>query len=262
MDSNTIYFSPINSRRTFEEVSTEIKKLIIEGVFKSGDKLPSEMEIARQFNVGRQTVREALRLLELSGFLKVRKGAGGGSTVTNTILETLSKSFLDAAHMKNMSIAELTVARMGIEKAVISLAVNNATDEDITLIRENIDKASEKVEQGIQAFEENIDFHVLLARASHNSAYTIIVGSIMTVVADYFRVPQMLAISKKIVSEHKNILDAVMERNERRAVSLMTNHICVVGDHFKYPSKNKSERKSVRKQEIDRRKNNGLASDT
>lgn len=251
MDNEKIFFSPINNRRTFEEVSTEIKRLIIEGVFKSGDKLPSEMEIARQFNVGRQTVREALRLLELSGFLKIRKGAGGGSTVTNTILETLSKSFLDAAHMKNMSIAELTVARMGIEKLVTSLAVSNATDKDITILKENIVRAYKKIEQGVQAFEENIDFHVLLARASHNSVYVIIVGSIMTVVAHFFRVPQMLAISKTILDEHKNILDAIIQRDEKKAVSLMDNHICLVGDHFKDSFKNKSERTRARKQNKD-----------
>jgi DNA-binding FadR family transcriptional regulator len=232
MDDKIVYFTPVSSKRTFEEIFAEMKQLIIEGVFKPGDKLPSEMEIARQFNVGWQTVREALRLLELSGFLKVRKGAGGGSTITNAIPERLSKSFLDAARMANMSISELTVARIGIEKLVVSLAVGNATDEDIALLNENVQAATRKIEQGIQAFEENIDFHVLLAKASHNSAYTIIVGSIMTVVAHFFRVPQMVATSKKIVDEHKGILDAVIERNEERAVSLMDKHICLVRDQF------------------------------
>ncbi len=232
MDDKTVYFTPVNSKRTFEEIFTEMKTLIIDGVFKQGDKLPSEMEIARQFNVGRQTVREALRLLELSGFLKVRKGAGGGSTVTNAIAERLSKSFLDAARMKNMSISELTVARIGIEKLVVSLAVGNATDEDIALLKENILSATRKIEQGTQAFKENIDFHVLLAKASHNSAYMIIVGSIMTVVAHFFRVPQMVATSKKILEEHRSILDAVIKRDEERAVSLMDKHICLVRDQF------------------------------
>lgn len=260
MDRKTIYFSPINSKRTFEEVSTEIKQLIIDGVFKPGDKLPSEMEIARQFNVGRQTVREALRLLELSGFLKIRKGAGGGSIVTNTIFETLTNSFLDAAHMKNMSIADLTVARNGIEKLVVSLAVSNATDEDITLLKQNISKASDKIDHSIQAHEENIDFHKLLAMASHNSVYTIIIRSIMTVVADFFRVPQMLPISKKILAEHKNILDAISERDEKRAVSLMNEHICLVGDYIEPKFKNKPETKSNRKKKKGNRKNSQLPS--
>jgi len=57
-------FTPLKNPRTFEEVSNRIKKLIFDGVFKPGDKLPPEIEIAQQFNVGRQSIREALRILE------------------------------------------------------------------------------------------------------------------------------------------------------------------------------------------------------
>jgi GntR family transcriptional regulator, transcriptional repressor for pyruvate dehydrogenase complex len=60
-------FQPIKGKRTFEEVSDKIKSLVIKGILKVGDRLPSEAELARQFSVGRQSVREALRLLELSG---------------------------------------------------------------------------------------------------------------------------------------------------------------------------------------------------
>jgi len=57
-------FKPIRGKRTFEEISSEIKRLIFDGVLKPGDKLPSEIELAKMFAVGRQSVREALRLLE------------------------------------------------------------------------------------------------------------------------------------------------------------------------------------------------------
>lgn len=71
-------FEPFkNNKRAFEEVSSSIKSLIFKGILQPGDKLPSEGELANQFNVGRQTVREALRILELSGFIKVQKGFGG-----------------------------------------------------------------------------------------------------------------------------------------------------------------------------------------
>ena len=78
-------FSPIKSKRTFEEVSGKIKTLIFDGVLKPGDRLPSEIELARQFMVSRQTIREALRILELSGFIKVQKGGSGGPLIKDTI---------------------------------------------------------------------------------------------------------------------------------------------------------------------------------
>lgn len=229
MESKTGYSDLLKNKRAFENVSTRIKKLIIQGVFKPGDKLPSEIEMARQFKVGRQTVREALRLLELSGFLAVHQGARGGSVITNTILDKLSKSFLDAVQMKNITVAEVISARREIDKIVISQVILHATDADLALLNENISKATEKLEKGIPPFEENITFNTTLAKASHNGIFVILVESMMTIMADFLsRTPQTLAVSQKNVNDHKEILDALMERNEARALLLTDNHLRVV----------------------------------
>jgi DNA-binding FadR family transcriptional regulator len=66
-DANHL-FVPIKDLRTVNEISTKIKDLIFSGVLKPGDRLPSEVKLAQQLNVGRQTIREALRLLKISGF--------------------------------------------------------------------------------------------------------------------------------------------------------------------------------------------------
>jgi len=234
MEKGTVYFNPIKNKRTFDEISTEIKKMILGGIFKPGDRLPSESEIARQFNVGRQTVREALRLLELSGFLTVHKGGGGGSIITNRILNTISQSFLDAVRMKNISVAELTVARTEVEKLVICHVVDNATDDDIVMLNENIARGSARIAQGIQAFEENINFHILLARASKNGVFTLVVEPIMVIVADFLsRIPQTLEISKRVLDEHRQMVDAIVERDKARALGLMEAHLSFVDTRFK-----------------------------
>jgi len=234
MEDKPIYFNPIRNRRTFDQISTEIKRMIVEGVFKPGDKLPAESEIARQFGVGRQTVREALRMLELSVFLAVQKGGGGGSIITNTIMDTIKKSFLDALIMKNISVTELTTARVEIEKLVISNATDNATNEDITVLNENITKATAKISQGLPAFEENIGFHSLLARASKNGVFVIVIESIMPIVSDFLsRIPQPLDISKKIYDEHQLMVDAIQKRDKKQATVLMENHLSFVDKRFK-----------------------------
>ena len=229
MESKTGYSDLLKNKRAFENVSTRIKKLIIQGVFKPGDKLPSEAEMARQFKVGRQTVREALRLLELSGFLAVHQGARGGSVITNTILDTLSKSFLDAVQMKNITVAEVIAARREIDKIVISQAILHATDADLALLNENISKATQKIEKGIPPFEENITFNTTLAKASHNGIFVILVESMMTIMADFLsRTPQTLAVSQKNVNDHRDILNALTERNEARALLLTDNHLRLI----------------------------------
>ena len=233
MDEKTVYFNPIKNKRTFDEIATEIKKMIVGGILKPGDKLPSESEIARQFNVGRQTVREALRMLELSGFLTVHKGGGGGSVITNTIINTIRKSFMDAVQMHNISVGELTVARAEVERLVICHAVENATEEDIAALKENISKGSKVIASGVQAFEENMDFHVLLAKAAKNAVFTIVMESIMAIVSDFLsRIPQTLEISKRILKEHELMVDAIAERDKDRAVELMDRHLGFVGKRF------------------------------
>jgi DNA-binding FadR family transcriptional regulator len=234
MDDRAVYFNPIKNKRTFEEISTEIKRLIIEGVFKPGDRLPAEAEIARQFGVGRQTVREALRLLELSGFLTVHSGGGGGSVITNTILDTLSKSFRDAVLMRNIGVSEVTLARTQIEKLVVSHAIVHASEEDFDALEANIRAGMEKIDRGVWAFEENVAFHVLLARASHNGVFVIVVESIMTIVADFLRrIPQPVAVSKKVLQGHASILAALKDRDSNLVLSHLAKDLRFVDNRLR-----------------------------
>src|SRR5260370_19079663 len=74
-------FSPAKPRRTFEEIINQIKANIEEGRLQRGDKLPTERALASQFQVSRNTVREALRTLEISGFVTLKRGPAGGALV-------------------------------------------------------------------------------------------------------------------------------------------------------------------------------------
>ena len=60
-------FKPIKTSRVFEDVLIQLKEAILLGVYKSGDKLPSERELTLEFQVSRGVIREAIRALELSG---------------------------------------------------------------------------------------------------------------------------------------------------------------------------------------------------
>jgi GntR family transcriptional regulator, transcriptional repressor for pyruvate dehydrogenase complex len=224
-------FVPIENKRAFEEVSTEIRKQIIRGVFNPGDRLPSETEIARQFNVGRQTVREALRVLELSGFLRIQKGGNGGPVITNTIMKALYESFLSAVQMKDIAVSDLTLARVEVEKLVLGYSVTNATAGDIALLEDNIWRAEEEIERSIKPFDRNINFHILLAKASRNNVFVIAVESIMTIVSGLLsHAPQSLKTSGKVVAEHREILEALKSREMERTMTLMEAHLHAIDD--------------------------------
>ena len=88
-------FRPIRPSRISEEVTEQLKRSILFGDFKAGDKLPPERLLAGEFQVSRVAVREALRTLENSGFIVTRQGASGGAYVTDLSFAHLADAFLD-----------------------------------------------------------------------------------------------------------------------------------------------------------------------
>ena len=206
-------YKPIKTKRTFEEISSRIKELIFEGVLKPGEKLPSENGLAKRFQVGRQSVREALRLLELSGFITVQKGVNGGPIIENTMLNKMADMFQDTFKFNRIPIKDLTIARTEIEKLILKMAIENADESDISGIEANIKKAKAKQKQGVPAFEENTDFHRLLAKASRNHVFVMVMESILAVESDFRSKFKKVDIQKsvRITQYHEQILNALIE---------------------------------------------------
>ncbi|MCX8022767.1 MAG: GntR family transcriptional regulator [Syntrophorhabdaceae bacterium] len=220
---NTTYFRPYKGERSFEAVSGEIKKLIFQGVFKAGDKLPPETEIGRQFGVSRQTVREALRILEQSGFITIQQGVNGGPMITDTVLSRLSNMFLDIFYFKRLSLDELTEARFGIEKAMFKHVIERVEETDVEALKKNVEEAKIKLEKNDTPFEENIEFHRILARASKNFVYMIVIELLMSVVSHFHseRNEKDLKKSARIVHLHEAILEGIVEKDYDRSVLIL-----------------------------------------
>ena len=232
--NDSTLFNPIKPKRAFDEISGEVKRLIFKGILKPGDRLPSEAELASQFGVGRQTIREALRLLELSGFISMQKGGAGGPLVVDTILNTISNSFLDAFQMGRITVDELTAARLEIEKMVLSGLFARVEEAEIQALRENVSQAKKKIDAGLQAFEENTQFHKLLAKASKNHLFVILMESIITVVAHFRSILGVrLELSARSVVAHEQITNALIEGNREKALTILEAHIMDIGEQFK-----------------------------
>jgi len=219
----------VENKRTFEEVSSKIKALVFEGVLKPGDKLPSEAELAKQFKVGRQTVREALRILELSGFIVIQKGFNGGPIVKDTILANITNLLLDAFQMEKISIDDFVVARVMVEKGILNYAIDNADDQDIKALKENLRKAQSLIAKRELATDVNFDFHALLASASKNAVFTILEKAINAIHRNLRsrRIPDFET-SKNAVLAHEKILDAFTKQEREKAINLLEEHILAV----------------------------------
>jgi GntR family transcriptional repressor for pyruvate dehydrogenase complex len=224
----TSIIEPIRNTRTFEEVSNRLKELIFNGTFKPGQRLPSEASLAKLFQVGRQSVREALRVLELSGFITIRAGVKGGPVIEDTVQSKMAGLFLDAFKFDKVSLKDLMAARRAIEALVLDFVFENADRSDIRRLRDNTAQAKAKLDSGRLAIEENIDFHRLLAKASGNHVFMIVMESILTVFFDFrskLSAAGGIDRSRKIVQLHEEMVEAIVKKKKRKAVALMADNI-------------------------------------
>ena len=233
MSVNKELFAPLKSKRAFDEISSKIKELILKGVLGPGDSLPSETELAKQFGVGRPTVREALRILELSGFIIIQQGYGGGPIVKHTILNKISALVLDAIQLGKISIGQLTTARMGIEKAILESVIDNAGEPEIQSLQKNILNAWDRAENGLSCTEENIEFHRILAKASKNPMFVILLESIVAGLYDYHtRIPPDMDTCSRAIKDHEDLLHVIKKKDKKKALELLENHLQELKDRL------------------------------
>jgi DNA-binding FadR family transcriptional regulator len=219
-------FASIKTRRAFEEVSEQIKELIFSGVFRPGDKLPSERELASQFGVARIVVREALRVLEHGGFIFIRQGSEGGAFVKEIGATVVMQSLSDMMRLGKIGFDHLTEARLGIEKMTLGLVVARADEVDLTLLKQNVEQSEKVLLTGKRATEANVSFHVLLAKASKNALLEMIQESISRIVYTLLLTLKTdVEYSARVVQYHRDIYGAVCDRNEVLAKKLMEEHI-------------------------------------
>ena len=171
-DSGTrvVQFRLVQTRRTFEEVSAQVREMLVGGSLKPGDRLPAERDLAVLLGVGRPALREALRSLEAAGLLELRKGKSGGAFITAGRPNVVSDSMSDLLRLSNVSLQELFEARQWFQVSVIPAICERATEGDLQALTDNVLLAERLHLEGRneERLAANIEFHNLLAQATHN----------------------------------------------------------------------------------------------
>lgn len=227
-------FKPIENKRVFELVADEIREAIFSGTFKPGDRLPSERELSQQMKVGRALIREALRLLELTGLVFIKQGAGGGIFVKNPYETNFAGSFSDLVRLGYITIEDLTEARLLIEQDAIDLIMRKGKREDFNSLDDLITLSFEKIDRGERIREENFKFHVTLAQLSQNPIFTMIINSIMPIIAVFVeKVNPTIEHSRRILESHRDILEEMKRGDTIAAKEKLKEHIIFFSEEFK-----------------------------
>jgi GntR family transcriptional regulator, transcriptional repressor for pyruvate dehydrogenase complex len=224
----------IERKRLTDQIIEHLLTMISEGRFAPGDRLPPEHLLMKEFGVGRSSLREAVGALSLIGLLNVSPGRG-------TQVNLASGDFLTKPlrwgmlMMERNRIHELIEARIALEQALVGMAAERATEEDIKEIRhchEQMRAAKKSKSKTIQA---DFIFHIALANAAHNS----VLSKFLT----ELRLPVLHWMEKKasaigeydhqvILKQHDAILKAVESHDINRAQVALHRHLESVKDQL------------------------------
>jgi DNA-binding FadR family transcriptional regulator len=242
MRSYPFSFTPLKTKRVYEEISDQVRELIYSGILKPGDKLPSERELASQFNAGRMVVREALRTLEHSGLIEIKQGSLGGAFIKDAGPKVMTRSIWDMVNIGNIKIKDLTEVRLGIEKVILEFAIVRINNEELDLLQKNIEDTKELAAKGSRVVKNNLNFHLLLAKSSRNPLFQMIAESIMNVMESFLlSLRPNKEYGRKVLKHHKEIYEAIRDKNLIVAQKKLEDHILDVNS--KLPKFKKLDKK-------------------
>lgn len=180
-------FRGVTGKRPATEIIQQIRDLLKSQSLKAGDRLPPERDLAAQFCVSRNSVRQALRSLEEQGLLMIRKGSAGGAFIQVGGGGTVPTLFSDLFLLGAIRPHDLTEARIMLGVEVIQRACERASDQEIDELAENVKQAQTAVDTGDLASRTrlNLEFHRMLARMTGNALLVAITDGVVTVTGEF-----------------------------------------------------------------------------
>jgi GntR family transcriptional repressor for pyruvate dehydrogenase complex len=218
-------FKSVRQSRVSEAVLAQLKEAILLGHFKSGEKLPSERELTQEFQVSRGVIREAIRALEITGFVVLRQGPTGGAFVTNLSFDHVGNAFLDLFLANKVSMPELAHVRYYIEPEVARLAALNATAQDKKRLAEAQEAEFLPVTTATARIGQLQRVHHIIAESCRNHFFEAISKSMMRLTYEIVEAVDPDHQALHMPGEHQEIIEAVTNGNADKAKAAMRKHL-------------------------------------
>ena len=239
-------YEPIRTPRAFEEVNAQLRRRVIHGHLKPGDRLPAERDLALKLGVSRNTVREALRGLEMAGVLRLQKGSQGGAFVVAPNGDSVATALQDMFQLGSVTPAQLTEARLLVTDSVVRLACERISDEDIDSLERNVEesfRASEAADYPARS-RINLEFHKILARSTGNPVFVAVMGGLIAVMQHFVDTLGPPG-GNAVFASRRRFIAHLRARNPEPAIAEMTQFLR--GVHKQYLSRVDDEAPAIAK---------------
>lgn len=154
------------------EIYNQMKELIISGEWGLGERIPSENELSRQFEVSRNTIRSAIQHMRALGMLGARHGQG--TYVVSSISENRAETMIPTISLSQSDILDILDFRKTMEMGNVALATERADKDDLKKLRKAFETMVENQHDYLMLALADFQFHLNIAKASKNKFYTLL----------------------------------------------------------------------------------------
>jgi GntR family transcriptional repressor for pyruvate dehydrogenase complex len=225
------FLTPVIRTTLTGDVCKKMVGHLIRGDWKEGDQIPAERDLCQQLGVGRASLREALKALEIMGMIQTRLGEG---TFVCGRSEFYSRPLLWAiAGTDPDEPKELTEARRLIETELAAMAAVRATPEDLKNIGQYLDVMQAAGGDNVRFQNADIAFHLAIADAGHNRILLNALQLIQNLMQQWIASALLLkGVSDEALYQHRQIFMAMTKRNPEKARQAMRVHLEAMAERF------------------------------
>jgi GntR family transcriptional repressor for pyruvate dehydrogenase complex len=223
----SVQFAPMSVPKASDILVNELRERILSGELPVGTTLPAERDLVEQTQMSRTTVREALRILEVQGLLRIVAGRAGGAVVQRPSSDAVVSSVSALIRGQQIRLTTLLETRRAIEPICAQLAAEHRTDEDLAAL-EQINAALANPDSSFAEFlQANVDWHVAVARATHNELIAAFMVALSRAVYaatanEAYGAPESRSLT---IRAHRSITEAVRKQDVTAAVRRMSRHL-------------------------------------
>ncbi|MBF39367.1 MULTISPECIES: pyruvate dehydrogenase complex transcriptional repressor PdhR [unclassified Idiomarina] len=223
---------PIKQTKLSDTIVAHFEQMIVDGRLRAGQKLPSERQLAQQFNVSRPSLREAIQKLEAKGVVERRQG--GGTYVVNTVNEQLTQPLFELLAKHPESQFDLLEFRHALEGISSFYAALRGTKADLERIEESIkgivQSQSAEINEQVDAL---VEFYHRIAEASHNVILVHVVQGMQELLAENIRQNLEIIGSRKELLEKLNqhrqqLVSAIVDGQPEQARDACHQHLTYI----------------------------------
>ncbi len=220
---------PVQKNRVYENISAQIREQIKQGVWKEGERIQSELELAKLFQVSRGSIREAIKSLQMAGIVEAHSGSG--TFVAQGALQKLQDDKLREMLGNSEYLDDVLQCRFIVESYTTRIASQIAAPNDIAFLRANFDKMMEYEKQG--DFEglnrTGIEFHAYIVRMLGNQVFSALYDSLVQPLlderSDFFDGDESAELRQRGHIDHSALIDALEQHDEEKAEEIIETHL-------------------------------------